>query len=578
MKWYTISRTVGLALILLSVPTFSVQAQEEHGRFVVLIPDLRSADGSNQKFGENVAKELRELLDNMATHQSLPEKALKSALKQYKLDGSNLDCTAVRQLASLMGPQLALCASYTAENGQWVIAAEFVDIASGESFHIRPGTVGESDVSAAAQHIFQQFDGYTTQLRATTFCADYATSRAWEQAMEQCDRALGLNPGSVSSRYYRARVLYETERPQEALGELRTVLQANPVHEDALQLAGYISATVGEEEEALGFYSRYLELSPGNAAVRMKIAYELAQAGDPAGAMQLVQKGLDHDADNVDLWEQLGGFAFAAGQRVNEASQPSAQDANTVAPAAVSYFRSAIEAYMKVYEAKGAGTPATELRSIMAAFMQLGEAGAAVTVGDRFLKTHPDEAGLWSVYADALQRGDRLGEALTALDRVKELDPAYPNVGLRQGKWLLEAGRMADALAALKALASSEPGQADAAGRMVVAQAYAKGVQPKNWHVAVQMLEAARAIPGLSAETNHQVNFWLGYSILQGAIPEQEARTVATAKATLPRFMRARELFGQVGDYPSKVNVNLTTLMEAVNQYIEIQESIIKRG
>lgn len=577
MKWYTTARSVGLALILLSVPTFSVQAQEQHSRFTVLVPDLRSAE-FDKKFGENVAKELRKLLDNLATHQSIPEKDLKSALKQYKLDGSNLDCTQTRQLASLIGSQLALCGSVEQESGQWVLHAAFVDIGTGESFRVSPATVQPGGVEAAAMHVFQEFDSYTTQLRAATFCADYATSRAWVQAMEQCDRALTLNPESITSRYYRARVLYETERHQEALAELETVLEANMVHEDALQLAGYISALVGEEEAALQYYSRYLELSPTNAAVRMKIAYELAQAGDPAGAMQLVQKGLDYDAENVDLWEQLGGFAFAAGQRINESSQAEGQDANTLAPGAVSYFRTAIEAYLKVYEAKGPETPATELRSILAAFMQLGEAEAAVTMGDRFLKTHADEAGLWSVYADALQRGGKLAEALTALDRVKELDPAYPNVALRQGKWLLEAGRMADAVAALKALAASEPGQADAAGRMVVAQAYAKGVQPKNWTVAVQTLEVARAIPGLSTETNHQINFWLGYSILQGAIPDQEARTVETAQATLPRFIRARELFGQVGDYPSKVNVNLTTLMEAVNQYIEIQESIIKRG
>ena len=247
-------------------------------------------------------------------------------------------------------------------------------------------------------------------------------------------------------------------------------------------------------------------------------------------------------------------------------------------PDAVSYFRTAIDAYMKVFEAKGAETPASELRSIVAAYIQLGEVGEAVATGSRFLATHPEEAGLWSMYADALQRSGNLAEALTSLDRVKEIDPAYPNVGLRQGKWLLEAGRLNDAVAALKALATNDPAQADGAGRMVVAHAYSQGVQPKKWGVAISALDAALGIPGMQAETVHQINFWLGYSLFQSSIPEQEAHTVESAEATLPKFQRAQQLFGQVGTYPSKVNVNLTQLQDAVKQYIEIQEAVIKRG
>ena len=107
--------------------------------------------------------------------------------------------------------------------------------------------------------------------------------------------------------------------------------------------------------------------------------------------------------------------------------------------------------------------------------VRLGELDEAVSLGARVLETHPEEAGLWWVYADPLQRSGKLTDALTALDRVKELDPQYPNVGLRQGKWLLDAGRTREAVAALQALATTDPAQADAAGRMVMAQAYAKG-------------------------------------------------------------------------------------------------------
>ncbi len=49
-----------------------------------------------------------------------------------------------------------------------------------------------------------------------------------------------------------------------------------------------MSATLGREADAVGYYGRYLQLDPGNAAVRMQVAYELATAGDPPGAMLLI--------------------------------------------------------------------------------------------------------------------------------------------------------------------------------------------------------------------------------------------------------------------------------------------------
>jgi tetratricopeptide (TPR) repeat protein len=576
MRWTFRSALAGLVLALTVAPP--ALGAQQHSRFSVLIPDLLAADGSNKKFGENVAKVLRERLNTLLTHQSVSKKDLDSALKEHKVDGSKLNCALTRQLASLMGSQLALCASYAQRGDQWVVDAEFVDVRSGESFTVSETTVAEGGEGDAAEHIFGEFDRYTQQIRSAGVCAEYAVSRAWNMAMPACDKALELNPDAISTRYIRARIYFETDEPDRALSELKLVLEANPVHEDALQLAGYVSAKQGQDDEALAYYTRYLELSPGSAAVRMKVAYELAQAGDPAGAMHLIQEGLDRDADNVDLWEQLGGFAFAAGQRINDESRSAAEDANTVVPDAVSYFRTAIDAYTKVFETKGSDTPPNELRSIVAAYVMLGELNEAVALGARVLETHPEEPGLWSVYADALQRSGKLADALTALERVRELDPQYPNVGLRQGKWLLDAGRTREAAAALKALATADPAQADAAGRMVLAQAYAQGVQPKKWPVAIEALDAARGIPGMGAETTQQINFWLGYSLLQGSITEQEARTVETAQATLPKFQRARQLFGEVGNYPSKVNVNLADLLQAVDQYIEIQESIIKRG
>ncbi len=567
-------------LILLStalavVPAASLGAQE---RFRVLIPNFQPLEGADKKFGENVAKDLRELVGGLATHQSIDKKEIETNLKRFKMKWEDLDCVRTRQLAAQMNAQVALCASYSGTKDAYTVNAAFWDVSSSEVFEVDPTTAGEKADKDAAQHIFGQFDRYQQQVRAAAICADYAGSQQWDSALRNCDEALELNPNAVGTRYLKARILFDSDHYPEALTELKKVLELNAFHEDALQLAGYISAKEGQDDQALEYYSQYLELNPGSAAVRMKIAYELAQAGDPAGAMHLIQQGLDVDPENIDLIEQFGGFAFAAGQKVNDAAAADNEDGGAVAPEAANYYRQAIEAYKKVFAAKGADTPVGELRSIIAAHIQLGELDDAIAVANQALETHPQEDAIWSMYADALQRTGKLDEAIEALDHASQIDPENTAYSLRKGKWLVEAGRVDEAVASLKNVATADPQQAESAARMIFADAYAKGVQKNNYGYAIKLIGAAKQMPNLGTAMKQQLNFWHGYSLYQEALNEQKPATVATAKSTLPKFQQALSLLQQVGDYPKTVNVNMEQFLTGVNTYIEIQEAIIKRG
>jgi tetratricopeptide (TPR) repeat protein len=563
---------LGFALVLAAGALMPLQAQQ---RYKVLVPDLRP-DGasSNKKFGENVAVQLRTLIEEMMTHQPVAKREMEQGLRQLKIDAEDLDCAAWKEAATKLEYPLALCASYAEGAGGVTVTAEFVDVRSGESLKVSPMTVAANAEGEAARHIFNEFNSYVEELRASAICSDYVNSEIWDQGLESCSRAIEINPNVIRPRYLRARIYLQTQRLPEALADLKGVLELNPVHQDALQMAGYIASQLKQDAEALGFYNRYLDVTPGNVAVRTQIAYQLAQGGDPQAAMQLIQKGVDNDAANLDLWEQLGGYAFSAGAKINSART----DSSAVSPQAVPLFRKAIEAYQHVFEARGAETPVAQLRSTISAYLILGEMDNAAAFGERAVQAHPNDPDLWWAEADALSRAGRIPDALAALDRVTSLNPSYPMAVLRRGEWLLATDRLADATAVLKALATSDPTQADAAGGLLVAHAYAKGVQPKRWGEAIPVLEAARGIPGLSADTNNQINFWLAFSIMQGTIPQQEARTIETARASLPKFQRARELFGMVGDYPRKVRIDLATLITTVDQYVAIQETIIKRG
>jgi len=128
-----------LAAALVAVPAARANAQEM-SRYRVLIPNFQALEGANKKFGENAAKELRTLINGLATHQPIDKKEIDESLKKFKMKMEELDCIRTRQLASQMNAQVALCASYAGTPDNYAVAAEFWDVASSESLQVDPTT------------------------------------------------------------------------------------------------------------------------------------------------------------------------------------------------------------------------------------------------------------------------------------------------------------------------------------------------------------------------------------------------------------------------------------------------------
>src|SRR5690606_12541559 len=118
-------------------------------------------------------------------------------------------------------------------------AAQFVNARSGESFDV-PRFEAANARDAAAK-IFESFDGFVNQVRLTQFCVDYLGSQQWENALQNCDRALELNPNSETAIYSRARALVELDRLEEALAGLEKLFEINPIHQDGLLTAGFVT-------------------------------------------------------------------------------------------------------------------------------------------------------------------------------------------------------------------------------------------------------------------------------------------------------------------------------------------------
>jgi len=570
---------VAAAIAFLALPTLA--SAQDGGRYRVLIPYFEPRDGADRGFGRQASEDLRRLMAEMPTHVAMDVDDIEDQAERFNMDIDELNCLYALQLAAQVNVPILICGSYTQDaQRNSTLNASIRTVETGDEFDLPPITVDRNGRRQAAQHVFSQFERYNTLIRSAAICTDYAASQQWEAALRNCEESLAINPDAITTRLMRANILFQLERLEESLADWDRVLELDPLNENALRTAGFIATRLGDDERGRGYYRRYLDVNPGNVAIRMSIASNMAEAGNPQGAMEFIQPGLDVNPNDTDLLDLYGTFAFMGALDAQEQARTADPQATGLAPAAAEFYREGIQAYLRVIEARGDETPIDRLRNLVIAYTQLQEYPNAIAMAERVLQRDPNEATVQSMYADVLKTSGRLEDALAALDRLLVLEPTHPTARLRKATWLLEVRRIEDAVAALTPGAVDGP-SADNAATMIFNEGYTHGIQanPADYAYMIRAAVAAKQIPNVSSSMREQLHFWHGLSIFQRTAPQaQAAQDLATARATLPQFQEAQTLLNQAGGYPQRAGIPMGGTLEALSTFIEIQEAIIRRG
>jgi len=567
-----------LALMPLA-PSGEVSAQEAEGRWRVLVPDFQPTDGADRRFGQRTAERVQGLIDRLNTHQPIGSREYRDALRQFDLRRENVDCISARQLAPQINARLVICGEYAdAGDGNMRMKTTVWTVPGQESFDISETVIPQRNgEDAAAAHVNSEFGAFVEQTRLAQFCLQYHESQQWDSSLSNCDRALELNPESQSVRFVRGRTLLEMSRYDEALGEFEWIVERNPIHEGALQNAGWVSAQLGKNDEALRYYREYLELNPDNSRIRMQVAFTLATEGDsPEAAVVLLQEGVERDPENVDMWERLGGAAFLSASRL------SASDNGASQPEVRRMYETAVNAYTKVLEARGEETDASALANSIRAYVQLEEFDRAVQLGRQILEQKRDAPQIWEAQATALQRSGNIPEAIAALDEAGRLDADRRNYALR-AQWLVQVGDVDAAIPFMKQAVEAGEQPADQMANLLFGRAYNEGVRDeRDLAMGIRVLTAAKELPvgdGMKA----QLDFWHGYALFLQGRRDEAPQTVASAQANLPVFRQALQLLQASRAYTQQPGAPISAaqhqnIIEAAEQYIDIQDAIIRRG
>jgi tetratricopeptide (TPR) repeat protein len=109
-------------------------------------------------------------------------------------------------------------------------------------------------------------------------------------------RALAGGPSPVGARVALALLLYNQDRPAEALAELAEAARLDPRHRRALLLGAEVQAGAGNLEAADGLARSVLDLAPEDADALGLVAYARFAGGRVDEAVALAERALAHDA------------------------------------------------------------------------------------------------------------------------------------------------------------------------------------------------------------------------------------------------------------------------------------------
>lgn len=557
-------------------------------RITIMVPDLAPKDAS-KRFGERVANELRDMIEELHTHQTVSSRDLRNARGQFNLSQEDLyNCISARQLAMRMNWGLVLCGEYEdVSSGVVGVNAKFVGAETGDEFEVPEFTVSSRDQRQAAATILETFDAWQTQLRHTVFCRQYMESQAWSRALENCNRALEINPGSSQARYMTAFILRETDRPEEALESLDALLERDEMHQDALKLAGITATEAGLQDRARGYFDRYMELNPGDVGVRLTVATDMANAGDPALAMEFARAGVEVAPDDMTLHTYIGHFGVQAAARLesqlNQQRQSPTQgtEGPAAAPESVQeYYEIAADAYQRVFEEQGSEADPRILERLIIAQYKLDRFDEAVELGQRAveLPALADNAAVWDAYSRALQAAGQAREALAAIERTEELGQRTPALTQRRAMLQLELGNEQRAVASLVRGVEEGQFQATNAFNIIFGNAYNQKFQRGQLNAAYDLLEAAGPL-AVTEKDRLTRNFWRGYIRFEQAKAAHEPMTAASAARAKPLFEQALELFRAARGYEQyHASANVPDLIENTQRFIQIEEALIKRG
>ena len=582
---------VAAGVAVLSVPTAPRAIEAQTGDYTILVATVAVTEPVNRRFGERIAEEVREALETFPGYMAIERDDARDLIDQFDLDERAMTAIDWQQLAMRMNASLVMLGTAAQADGGVEVDITFTEPSSGDELPMRSFVVADDDShEEAAQEIMQQFGSGVEYLRSLAFCADYVASEQASEAISNCNAALALSPDSERAHYWRGRAYMLDEAWGSAAADLQRVVNGNASDLDALESLAFTYAQLGDGVRSLQYYRQFLDFQPDRVDVRMRIAYDLTQAGRWGEAVQLLKDGVERAPDNEDLLEYLAGAALQAGQTAGEVT-----DADMI--------REAVDASGKLVELQGDAVSPTTLSNATNAYMLIEEYDNALAFSDRALEAIAGSDGangegemsredlMAQVHSSRARIYDRLEDPATGvaeLEQALEYNPDVPNGRQQLATLKLKSGDAAGAVEDFRA-AVAGGGDPEQVANAIFSLAHAGHFQAQSQLLAnpgaIDVGEVSRAVELFNAaaefaqtpQTSEQIHFFLAFGYyLQGSA--YDARNEADeacgpARNALTAFQGVTPHLSQSGSYQAD---SQQQIRDAIDVQLYRQEQIIE--
>jgi tetratricopeptide (TPR) repeat protein len=331
---------------------------------------------------------------------------------------------------------------------------------------------------------------------------------------------------------------------------LEAVLAADSANRPALELLGVAYKQGNQTDKAVTTWGRLIRYYPNDAKLVSEVVNEIAASGRPEIAKPIIEQAVEQNPGDPALTRLL--FLIQLASKDWKGATKTGEDLARVdtASADTSFFlRLAV-----AYDSDSQPQKASETLA-------------------RGVAKFPNNAALWSTYAQMLRNAGQLQQSLTAIDRAIRINPNVEHGWFRRAQVLVELGQLDSAFASAKrAVAAGE--DKNLVGQLMLVEANKKfraarqSQQRADYQEAVRLLTQADSIA-----PNPTISFLLGASAF--SVGDQAARENQKAKSCELAMLAEESFTTAMIHLPRGAQVQQeasTQLLNAIPQYTRAVE------
>jgi tetratricopeptide (TPR) repeat protein len=171
------------------------------------------------------------------------------------------------------------------------------------------------------------------------------------EAIGYYEKAIRLNPDFPEARYNLGLALAETGRPREGIEQYERALRLQPNYPEVLNNMGNALLQTGRPGESIGYYEKALRLKPDFILAHNGLGTALVQIGRPLDAIEHFKQALRLKSDDVDIWNNLT-FAYADAHQSLEAVAAARKTLELARAQGQAVLAGQIEEWLKSYRSK----------------------------------------------------------------------------------------------------------------------------------------------------------------------------------------------------------------------------------